>query len=150
MPGIQKFVTGDQPPVGVNNFLHSTKHVLDDSRTIAKENFPVEPGLDGNQKYLQKGEVLAAITSGPQAGKFGVFQLDATDGRGEPANIVGLNKTYYPYQLMDRNVDVANVYACVAKQAWCTIRNAAGARIPLTNALADAMRGRKDLQINFK
>lgn len=43
----------------------------------------------------------------------------ATDGRGDLANIVGLNDTFLPWQLMERDVEVAAVYEAAAVQAWC-------------------------------
>lgn len=74
----------------------------------------------------------------------------ATDGRQTAANIVGLNNTELPWQLLERDVDVAAVYECTAYQDRCTERNAAGARIALTNTTADACRGTKGLDIMFK
>ena len=151
-PGIQKNVTGDSVPFGHKQFLHSTTYTPPESRTIYAASHPleVELGAGTNQKMLHPGEVLAKITSGPGAGKYGVFQEGVSDGRENVANIVGLNKDFWPYQLMDRDVETASLYGCVAKQAWCTIRNAAGEKVVMTNAVADAMRGRKDLQILFK
>lgn len=74
----------------------------------------------------------------------------ANDGRGELANLVGLNNTFLPWQLMERDVEVASLYICTAVQGWCFEYNAAGTRIALTNTTADALRGTKGLQINFK
>lgn len=74
----------------------------------------------------------------------------ATDGRADPANIVGLDDTFLPWQTIERDVEVAAVYACTAVQGWCIELDATGARIVLTNATADAMRGTKGLDILFK
>jgi hypothetical protein len=41
------------------------------------------------------------------------------------------------------------MYECTAVQAWCTERDAAGARIALTNTTADAMRSVKTMDIMF-
>jgi hypothetical protein len=41
-------------------------------------------------------------------------------------------------------------YEATAVQAWCTERDAAGARIALTNTQADGCRGVKGLDIHFK
>lgn len=151
-PGIQKNVTGDSKPFGHKNFLHSTTFVPPESRTVYADSHPKEVELDADtdQKMLHPGEVLAKITSGPGAGKHGVYQEGATDGRGVPENIVGVNGDFWPYQLMDRDVETACFYDAAVKQAWCTIRNAAGQKIVVPNAIADSMRGRKDLQILFK
>ena len=141
---------GLRTPFGHNNFLRSTLDVKTESYTFAADSLPTEE-IDGvDQKVLRKGEVLAKITSGPDAGKVGVFQDDATDGREVLANIVGLNNTFLPWQLLERDVEVAAVYECTAVQGWCFERDAAGARIALTNATADAMRGVKGLDIHFK
>lgn len=74
----------------------------------------------------------------------------ATDGRGDTANIVGLCNTFLPWQLMQRDVEVAALYICTAVQGWCFEYQADGTRIALTNTTADAMRGTKGLDITFK
>jgi len=155
MPGLVKNLYGDQPPIGVNNFLRSTQpgSFLTDSRTLSSAAMPTEVGTTTGQKYLQKGEIIAKITTGPNAGKFGVFSTDTTgvtDGRSDPANIVGINNSYYPYQLMDRDVEVAVVYAASVVQANVTVRDASGARIPVPNATVDALADRKDLGLIWK
>lgn len=142
---------GFRTPFGRNNFLRSTQDVKTESYTVAAASVPLET-IDGatDQKLLQPGEVLAKITSGPDAGKVGPFQAGAADGREDTANIVGLNNTFLPWQLMERDVEVAAVYECTAVQGWCFERDAAGARLALTNATADAMRGTRGLDIHFK
>lgn len=74
----------------------------------------------------------------------------AADGRGATANIVGLCDTFLPWQLLERDVEVAAVYNCTAVQSWCFEYNAAGVAIALTNTTADAMRGTKGLDVTFK
>lgn len=74
----------------------------------------------------------------------------ANDGRQTATNIVGLNLTFLPWQLMDRDVEVSVVYECVAVQGWCIEYDADGNAITLTNTTADAMRGTKGLDILFK
>ncbi len=88
---------------------------------------------------------VATTTAGVAAGSGG-----PTDGRGDPNNIVGLNNTFLPWQLMDRDVEVANLYECTAYQIYCIELDASGARVPLSDATADAMRGKKGLNILFK
>lgn len=89
--------------------------------------------------------VAATATAGAAPGAGG-----PSDGRGDPANIVGLCNTFLPWQLMDRDVEVAVVYECTAVQSWCIEVDAAGARQPLSDATANAMRGGKGLNIMFK
>lgn len=74
----------------------------------------------------------------------------AADGRQTAANIVGLNDTFLPWQLLERDVEVAAMYIGTAVQAWCFELNAAGARIALTNTTADAMRSVKGMDVTFK
>lgn len=74
----------------------------------------------------------------------------ATDGRQTAANIVGINDTFLPWQLLERDVEVAVAYECTAVQGWCFELNAAGVRQVLSNTTADAMRGVKGLDVHFK
>ena len=146
------FIKGGAPrtPFGKNQYLRSTQDVKKESFTCAASTVPART-IDGNpgQKILQPGTVMAKITSGPEAGKVGPFQAGATDGRQTVANIVGLNDTFLPWQLIERDVEVAVSYQCTAVQAWCKELDAGGAEIALTNATADAMRGGKFVHVNF-
>lgn len=146
---------GTGTPFGRNEFLRSTKELLTESYTVAASTVPART-IDGNdnQKILQPGTVMAKITSGAEAGKIGPYTTDVavTDGRADAANIVGLELTFLPWQLVERDVEVSVVYGCVAVQAWCLEYTAAGGAVPqpLSNATADAMRGGKGLRVNFK
>lgn len=146
------FVKGGtlRTPFGKNEYLRSTQDVKKESYTVAAATVPAQT-IDGHagQKILQPGTVLAKITSGADAGKVGPFRAGATDGRQTLANIVGLNHTFLPWQLIERDVEVAVTYQCTAVQAWCKELDAAGLEIVLTNTTADAMRGGKSVQINF-
>jgi len=137
-------------PFGSNEYLRSTQDVKKEHYTVSAASVALEE-VNGvaDQKILMPGEVMAKITSGPEAGKIGPFQAGATDGRQTAANIVGLEDTFLPWQLLERDVEVAVAYECTAVQGWCTERDASGARIPLTNATADAMRGVKNLDVLF-
>ena len=127
-------------PFGKNVFLRSTRDVKTESYTLSAASVATET-IDGvTQKVLQSGEVLAKITSGGETGKVGPFQALATDGRQTLANIVGINNTFLPWQLLEHDVDVAAVYECTAVQAWCFERDSSGARIALTNTTAAALR----------
>lgn len=138
-------------PFGKNAYLRSTQDVKKESYTVSAASVALET-VNGvaNQKILQSGEVMAKITSGPEAGKIGPFQALATDGRQTAANIVGINDTFLPWQLLERDVEVAVAYEATAVQGWCFERDAAGVRIALTNTTADAMRGVKGLDVHFK
>lgn len=137
-------------PFGRNEFLRSTVGFRTESYTVAAAAVTVETIDDAtDQKVLQTGEVLAKITSGPEAGKVGPFQAGVADGRQTAANIVGLNNTFLPWQLMHRDVEVGVIYLCTAVLAWCFERDAAGARIALQAATADAMRSTRNLDILF-
>jgi hypothetical protein len=141
---------GQRKPFGSNEYLRSTQDVKKESYTLAAATVPNET-IDGVvQKMLLPGEVLAKITSGPDAGKVGPFMAGATDGRQTAANIVGINDTWAPWQTMEHDITVAATYEATVVQAWCFERDAAGARITLTNTTIDAMRGTKGLSIMAK
>lgn len=65
-------------PFGVNQYLRSTKSCQFTSYTVAAASVPYEI-IDGVlQKLLQRGTVMAKITSGPDSGKVGPFQAAGT------------------------------------------------------------------------
>lgn len=150
MPSFAKGGT-QRTPFGSNEYLRSTDpKPQKESYTVSAASVPTET-IDGIvQKMLKPGEVMAKITSGGEAGKVGPFQALATDGRQTAANIVGCNDTWLPWQLMEHDNEIAVTYDATCVQAWCFERDAAGARIALTNTTADAMRGTKGLDIKFK
>lgn len=144
---------GGPNPFGKNSYLRSTQDVKKDPYTLAASTVPLEDVGDGSgvsQKVLQSGEVLAKITSGPEIGKVGPFQAGATDGRQTLANIVGINDTFLPWQLLERDVEVAVTYEATVVQGWCFERDAAGLRIVLTNTTAAAMTAAKAISLMFK
>ncbi len=137
------FVKGPayRTPFGKNVFLRSTQDVKVESYTFASGGIPEET-VDGEQvKVLQPGTVVAKITSGGDTGKIGVFSAAATDGRQTAANIVGINQTFLPWQLTERDVEVGVVYEATVTQANCFEYDVGDARIALTNGTRDAMNG---------
>lgn len=141
-------------PVGRKQYLRSSVGAKFESYTAAAGAFDLENytnGVGGTEqlKVLQSGEVIAKITSGPDAGKVGPFRAGATDGRQTAANIVGIAESYVPAMLNERDVDISVCYEATAVQAWCTERDSSGARIPLTDTVANALRN-KSTQITFK
>lgn len=62
----------------------------------------------------------------------------AADGRSDVANIVGINDTFLPWQLIERDVEIAALYEGTVVQAWCLEMQADGTTIPLSNTTADA------------
>lgn len=131
-------------PFGRNEYLRSTKGRQTESYTLAASTVTART-IDGvsGQKIMQPGTVLAKITSGADAGKVGPFQGQAgttiTDGRQTLANIVGICNTFLPWQLMERDVEVAVDYNASAVQAWCKEYDNSGAEIALTNTTRAAM-----------
>lgn len=149
---------GVNTPFGRNEYLRSTNpKPRFESYTVAASTVPART-IDGNagQKILQPGTVMAKITSGPEIGKVGPYSTDTvgvTDGRSVASNIVGLNDTFLPWQLIERDVEIAVAYDSVmAVQAWCLEYTLAGGSTPvaLSNTTADAMRGLKGLDVRFK
>lgn len=130
---------GTRTPFGKNEYRRSTQDLKYDSFTMAASGIPAET-IDGytDQKVLQPGTLIAKITSGPDAGKVGVFDSGATDGREVAANLVGVDDTFLAWQLMDRDVEIAVCYEGTLKQAWC-FEYVAGVRTALTNATRDAL-----------
>lgn len=155
MASFEKPAAGLSTPVGRNQYLRSSRGIKYESYTAAAGAFTEDTykngiGVDEKIKVLQSGEVMAKITSGPDAGKVGPYQTGATDGRADAANIVGLSESYIPSQLNERDVDISVVYEATAVQGWCTIRDASGKRVALTDTIADELRGKKGLAITFK
>lgn len=148
MASFQKNAFGT--PFGRNEFLRSTEDVGTISRTLAHLTVP-SVTIDGftGQKILQPGTVLATITSGPDTDKVGPFQAGVTDGRQTLANIVGLNKTFLPWQLIDRDVEVAVIYEADVVQENCIMLDAGGLPVALDDTTAAAMFGKKTLDIHF-
>ena len=151
MPSFTKGpITGDTTPFGKNEFLRSTRDVKTESFTVAASTVPAKT-IDGaaGQKVLQPGTVLAKITSGPEVGKVGPFQAGVTDGRQTLANVVGINQTFLPWQLMHRDVEVAGVVEARVYQARCIELDAAGLSVPLSNTTAAGLVGQKSISILF-
>ena len=142
-------------PFGRNEFLRSTQDIKTESYTFAAATLPAVT-IDGvaGQKILQPGLVLAKITSGGDSGKIGPFQAGVTDGRQTLANIVGLNMTFLPWQLIERDVEVSAVYEASTVQGWCFELDAGGLYITLTNTTAAALQrggaAGKGVDITFK
>lgn len=145
---------GVSTPFGKNQFLRSTRDLKVDSATLAAATITAQTidGADG-QKIVQPGLALAKITSGPDAGKVGPYSSDTvgvTDGRSDVANLVGLNRTFLPWQTIERDVEVGVVYECAAVQGWCFEYDAAGNMVPLSDAAAAALSNGKTTDIRFR
>lgn len=146
------FVKGGatRTPFGKNVYLRSTRGTKFISYTVSAASVPaVTIDTFTGQKVLQPGVVLAKITSTAESGKVGPFNADATDGRQTLANIVGINDTFLPWQLIERDVEVGVLITGVCVQAWCFETAAGGGIVALTNTTADAMRSTKTLDILF-
>jgi hypothetical protein len=68
-------------PFGENVYLRSTRDVKTESYTVAASTVPSITIDTVGQKVLQKGVVMARITSGADAGKIGPYQGGATNER---------------------------------------------------------------------
>jgi hypothetical protein len=147
MPGFTK--DAFRTPFGHNVYKRSTSGMKFKSFTLARSTIPITV-IDGtNTQTLQPGTAMASITSGVDIGKIGPFQPGVTDGRQLTTGLVGLAETRLPWQLLDRDVEIAVLYTGVAVQAWCFELNAGGVAIALTNTVADAMRSTKTMDILF-
>lgn len=102
--------------------------------------FTLQYWLQGDQPAVTV-DVTALTGSSPgitvatsQAGAAG-----AIDGRQTAANIVGLNNTFLPWTLLERDVEVTAVYEAAAVQGWCIELDANGLPTPLSNTTAAFM-----------
>jgi hypothetical protein len=144
-------------PFGRNEILRSVQDVKTDPYMFAKSSLPSRT-IDGvaGQKILQPGIVLAKITAAAgtstaaDVGLVGPFQAGVTDGRQTLANIVGINFTFLPWQLVERDCEVAAIYEATLVQAWCKELDAAGLEIVLTNTTRDAMVAKASLSLLFR
>lgn len=136
---------GDKTPFGKNVYLRSEEGRTYESYTFDHTTMP-SVDIDGATQYiLQPGTVLAKITA---SGKVGVYDTGAGDGRELTANIVGINDTFLPWQLGERDVEVAALYQGVCVLSWC-FQYTAGVEATLTQGVADAIRGTTNLDVLF-
>ena len=90
-------------------------------------------------RVLQPGTIMARITTvGLTENMVGPHDLSATDGREVVANIVGVNDTFLPTQLLHRDVEVSIVYEASVVAAWCRMVDAAGNYAALNDAAITA------------
>ena len=73
----------------------------------------------------------------------------AADGRDVEANIVGVNDTFLPWQLMYRDVEIAVVYEATCVAANCRELNAAGQWIAIQAATQTAIRALEKVNLTF-
>jgi hypothetical protein len=71
------------------------------------------------------------------------------DGRSVTTNIVGLNETFLPWQLLEHDTEIAVLYDGTVYQAWCIEYDLNGLPIVLQNATATAMVAQKAMSITF-
>ena len=87
----------------VNTYLYSTKGNQFESYTLAASAV-TQADANGN-KYVNKGELMAKITSGALSGKVGPYEAGVSDGREDVANLVGYNDTWALLtDAMDRDI----------------------------------------------
>lgn len=97
--------------VAVNEYLYSPKGAMFDSATVASGSVTADSQGD---KILQKGTVLAAITSGVDSGKVGPYDTGASDGRQTSGNIIGICERFL--NLKNGDFDTAYLYAGVVTE----------------------------------
>ncbi len=141
-------------PFGKNTYLRSTRDVKTESFTVAASSVAAET-IDGStQKILQSGEVMAKITSAvgtstaADVGLVGPYDANALDGRQTLTNIVGINDTFLPWQLLEHDEQIAVTVEARVVQAWC-IERISGVRGALGNTTAAGLVGQKTLSILF-
>lgn len=119
---------------------------------IASAAFTITFGgeLEGNQPAVTVDDsALTGTDAGITVATSTEGSDGALDGRSDTDNIVGILETFLPWQLLERDVEVAVVYDASVVQAWCFERNAAGARVALGNTTAGNLVAKKSLSILF-
>lgn len=138
-------------PIAFNATAATIQAALESLSTIGVGNVAVAGGpinttavtvdffgeLQGDQPLLVEDETGLTGTLAITQTTAGV--AGAADGRQTAANIVGINDTFLPWQLMEGDREIAVAYECTAVQGWCFEYNAAGVAIALTNTTADAV-----------
>lgn len=128
-------------PFGRNEFLRSVRNVKTESYTCIGSTNPSRT-IDGvaGQKILQPGTIMAKLTTGG-VGPYSSDTVGVTDGRSALANIVGINMTFLPWQLIERDVEISVVYEASVVAAWCLMYTLASPTVPVavTNAVQLAM-----------
>jgi hypothetical protein len=142
-------------PFGKNQYLRSVRDIKTESYTMSSAAMITNYTVDGTpMKILQPGTVIAKITSTAEAGKVGIFQAGATDGRQTTTNIVGVVDTFLPWELNERDAEIAVVYEATVVQAWCIEHTATSGGIAppvaLTNTTRDAILALTQVQLIFK
>lgn len=103
--------------------------------------------LDTNSLTGGSSPSVTVVTATP--GSIGAGTGAVSDGRSDPANIVGINDTFLPWQLMEHDENVGVCYAGDVVQAWCFVRDASGARIALDDGTVQAILNGKAVHLNF-
>jgi hypothetical protein len=111
----------------IKDYLYSTEGTQFDSYTIDADT--VTTTDDDSEKYLNKGVVLAKITSPAAAsGLVGPYLPTATDGRQLTYNIVGINDTFA--DLSEGDVDAGVLVKGTVRESKIVMGAADGALPP--------------------
>lgn len=103
-----------------------------------------QPNITLTGSVTGGGSYAATVTAGTVGGTG-----QATDGRQDTANIVGLLETFLPWQTKYRDVEVSVLYRGAVVQDWCLEMGASDAFVPLTDGTRDAMLADPRLSITF-
>ena len=137
---------------GVNEYLATTHGLIFTSKTLGTASAAVlDEVIDGStQRVLQPGLVLARVTAVTgEENKVGPYDTTATDGRQTAANIVGINDTFAPWELLRRDIPVAALVHGRVETAGC-IYYLAGVKTVLSGALADTINALAHLDLSFE
>lgn len=111
----------------IKEYLYSTQGTQFESYTLDADQ--VSTVDDDNEKYLNKGVVLAIITSPASAsGLVGPYSPTATDGRQLPYCIVGINDTFA--DCSEGDVEVGVLVTGTVKESEIVMGDASGALPP--------------------
>jgi hypothetical protein len=99
---------------GKREYVRTRKLFLTESATIDASTVPTETPGGATVKILQPGIIMARITG---TNTVGPYDASAADGRQLTDNIVGVNDTFLPTELLQGDHQIAVVYAAAVYAA---------------------------------
>lgn len=106
-------------------------------------------GVDAPPITTGAGSLTGGAGTATPTTTAGGMSSGATDGRGDPANIAGINDTFLPWQLKERDVEVALLQSGDVVQSRCFQLGASGERVAMSDETVAAIRNNPLFKIGF-
>lgn len=100
----------------VTEYLYSQANFTTKSATLASGTLTADANGD---KIVNKGAILAKITTGATSGQYGPYDTGASDGRQTLTNVVGINDSYS--NLRDGDYEAGVCYAGIVRDDKVTL-----------------------------